>query len=170
MQVDPNKILTASSLALRLWRTKYMPKGITVYPLSRSSDKLMRAGYMGGRVETLKPRLVGTGYHYDVNSLYPTAMLKPMPVGEPYIINGSLIPSDLQGFFGFVQCTVYAPDMYFPVLTVRTEQLISPVGTFSGMWFSEELKYALTHGYKILSINYGIFDSSIFTWFGRPIK
>jgi hypothetical protein len=156
MNLDPRLVLTASSLAIRLWRLKYMPKGVEIYALTKTSDRLMRQGYQGGRVETLKPLLKEVGYHYDVNSLYPTAMLKPMPIGQPYEIQGNRIPIDLKDFFGFVKCTVYAPYMYFPILCLRTDHLIAPVGVFSGLWFSEELKYALSKGYSILNIEYGI--------------
>lgn len=99
-----------------------------------------------------RPHLTGTGYYYDVNSLYPTAMCRPMPTGEPKLIN--LTPCDLDDLFGFLWAKVQAPgDLYVGLLPIKYQgQLVCPGGTFSGFFFSEELKFALENGYKILEI------------------
>ena len=52
-----------------------------VYDLSRSYGNLFRESYHGGIVDVYRPHLTGRGYYYDVNSLYPTAMSNPIPVG-----------------------------------------------------------------------------------------
>jgi hypothetical protein len=44
-------------------------------------------------VDVYRPHLQGGGYYYDVNSLYPTAMLQAMPVGTP-----NLVPFTVQEF------------------------------------------------------------------------
>jgi hypothetical protein len=51
-----------------------------------SWDYYLRQSYCGGIVDVYKFHLQGRGYYYDVNSLYPTAMCKPMPVGNPILI------------------------------------------------------------------------------------
>lgn len=64
-----------------------------VLDLSRSLDQGFRAAYHGGIVDVYTPHLQGGGYYYDVNSLYPTAMLQAMPVGTP-----NLVPFTVQEF------------------------------------------------------------------------
>jgi hypothetical protein len=46
-----------------------------VYDLSRNLDPKFREAYLGGIVDVYRPHLKGQGYYYDVNSLYPTAIL-----------------------------------------------------------------------------------------------
>ena len=80
---------------------------LKVYDLSRSLDPKFRGAYCGGIVDEYRPHLVNQkGYYYDVNSLYPTAMCKPMPVGIP-------VPTNLTNldpfFFGYLEATVKAP-------------------------------------------------------------
>lgn len=77
-------------------------------------------------------------------------------------------------FFGFLHVNVEAPpDIYFPILPIRPDPtesatvaevgIIYPIGTMKGVFFSEELKYALSHGYKILEFyeGYHFLDQSI---------
>lgn len=47
-------------------------------------------------------------YHYDVNSLYPYAIYKPIKLKFESYIEGSQI--DLNNFFGFCEVKVKAPD------------------------------------------------------------
>jgi DNA polymerase type B, organellar and viral len=99
------------------------------------------------------------GYYYDVNSLYPTAMCKAMPVGAPTLV--SITPEEfIEGdFFGYVRATVQAPSNegaanYIGLLPIRhLGRLICPGGTFSGFFFSEELKFALNNGYQLRLIS-----------------
>ena len=63
---------------------------------------------------------------------------------------------DLKDFFGFVECIVSSPkDIEIPLLPYRHEGLtIHPVGTWKGIYFSEELKAVIEHGYKITPLKY----------------
>jgi hypothetical protein len=106
-------------------------------------------------VDVYRLHLEGKGYYYDVNSLYPTAMYKPMPVGQPTIVDPQLWSHN---FFGFVEATVIGPDPltnagYVGLLPIKHEgKLICPGGAFTGLFFSEELRFALANGYTLLSI------------------
>jgi len=52
----------------------------SVVDLSNSPwDTYLRESYKGGIVDVYKFHLVGKGFYYDVNSLYPTAMIRPCP-------------------------------------------------------------------------------------------
>ena len=93
--------------------------------------------------------------YYDVNSLYPYAMLKPMPYD--ILNNGKLIDltnRTLDSFFGFALVKIVCPlDMERPVLPFHHEgKTIYPVDTWEGTYFSEELKAVIELGYEITLI------------------
>src|SRR6266496_3081477 len=114
--IDPLSVLSAPSTAFKIWRTVQLPKLnkdlLEVYDLSRNLDSQFRSAYLGGIVDVYKPHLIGQGYYYDVNSLYPTAMCKPMPVGLPKLVKLTR-KEFLEGiFFGFVEATVISPSSF----------------------------------------------------------
>ena len=108
-------------------------------------------------------------YAYDVNSLYPSVMkdndflakrrLLRYPIGNPaqvefnsfYLIDNE----ESNKLFGHFYCEITAPeDLNNPILQIHHKgengiRTISPVGYFSGWFFSEELKNSLNFGYKI---------------------
>jgi hypothetical protein len=166
--INPITVLSAPSTAFKIWRTVQLPilnrEGLKVMDFSyKNQDSQLRESYLGGIVDVYRPHMQGQGYYYDVNSLYPTAMCKPMPVGMPTLVHYPSITAfetSLRSgeFFGFVQCTVQAPFTstpagYIGILPIKLQsRLICPGGTFVGFFFSEELLFALNNGYTLLSI------------------
>nr|YP_009739386.1 DNA polymerase 2 [Tricholoma terreum]QIC20230.1 DNA polymerase 2 [Tricholoma terreum] len=74
--IDITSIVSTSSLSLKIFRTKFLNVDIPI--LKGSTDKFIRNSYFGGGCDYYK----GYGqnlYYYDVNSLYPFSMMKPMP-------------------------------------------------------------------------------------------
>lgn len=110
-----------------------------MYDLSRNLDSKFREAYLGGIVDVYRPHLEGKGYYYDINSLYPTAMCKPMPVGQPLIIKEFDPYSLNSSFFGFVDFTITSnganPNAsYIGLLPIKWKgRLICPQGTFRGL-------------------------------------
>lgn len=152
--MNPINSLSAPSVAFRIWRTVQLTQvKPSVVDLSNTKwDTYLREYYKGGIVDVYKFHLQGKGYYYDVNSLYPTAMCEYMPVGEPTIISTNLFGHN---FFGFIDCTVQAPlEEYIGLLSIKWQgRLICPKGEFRGLFFSEEIKFALDHGYKLIKIH-----------------
>jgi hypothetical protein len=156
-EVDPMKNLTIPSIAFKTWRTIQLDsKKTTIVDFSQSFDEFFRESYLGAIVDVYKP-LVHNAFYYDVNSLYPTAMTKSMPTGNPIFGNVTIDEFMSTDWYGYVKATVQAPkDLFIGLLPIRMDgKLISPIGTFTGSWLSDELKFALNHGYKLLSIAYG---------------
>jgi hypothetical protein len=63
-------------LAFKTWRTHQIPL-ITepIRDFSREEDAFFREAYMGAIVDVYRP-VIENGYYYDVNSLYPSAMME----------------------------------------------------------------------------------------------
>jgi hypothetical protein len=74
--VDICSILSTSTLSLKIFRSKYLKVNIPI--LKRRDDSFLRNSYFGGATDYYKLRAENL-FYYDVNSLYPFAMMKPMP-------------------------------------------------------------------------------------------
>ena len=70
--------------------------------------------------------------------------------------------TNLDLIFGFVNAKVIAPnedELKVPILPInKNGELVTFRGSAEGTWFSEELKYAQTLGYKIIVKDCIIFD------------
>jgi DNA polymerase type B, organellar and viral len=146
--VDIGKVVSAPSLSLLIFRKNYLDTPIPI--LKRRHDEFIREAYYGGatdyyKVATLKGIKLK---YYDINSLYPTAMMKPMPLNL-IKIHKSLTLESFQSFFGFVKCKVTCPEgMDRPILPLKTDKgTIYPVGSWVGTYFSEEVRECIKLGY-----------------------
>lgn len=68
--------------------------------LKRIQDKFIRSGYYGGHIDYFK-KYVKKLFYYDINSLYPYAMLKPMP-HKLIKYHKNMDNIELEKFFGFI--------------------------------------------------------------------
>jgi hypothetical protein len=154
---------TISGLAINLYFQKYyfrLKKNIP-YIKDKSLYNFIKNGYYGGLTEVYKP--YGKNLVYlDVNSLYPWAALKPMP-GLKSTFMENFKSEDglpLKDLFGFFFAEVITNKQYFGLLPIKTQQeIIYPQGKLSGVWSSEELKFAAENGYKV-KVLYGVHFSS----------
>jgi len=163
-KIDLYQSLTLPSLAFKVYRTLYYKESI-IYQSHNNLDTFVRQSYKGGVVDVYKPYLEN-GYYYDVNSLYPFIMSNSnMPVGKPIKVHvESSKDFDINIFFGFIKVKVKCPEnLYIPFLTVKHDEygLISPVGEWEDVYFSEEIKYAITLGYSFEYIEYYQFQKDI---------
>ena len=142
--------LSIAGCAMKTFQMKHLKQELPSG--SETSDRVSRDAYYGGRVEVFKKALPSgaSATLYDVNSMYPWAMIQEQPIklvgyktGKNYIPNLNCI--------GFVKCRVEVPhDIHIPVLPYRQAgKLIFPTGTFHGTWTTVELKRALSFGVHI---------------------
>ena len=147
--LDMTDNITISGLALRLFFKDYYKKNIP--SINRPSlYKDIKQAYYGGITEVYKPRGENL-YYYDVNSLYPSVALNDMP---GLICSKLVFYEDyynIDTLFGFFCCEIETPlDDYLGLLPFKTiNGLQFPLGKWVGWYFSEELKFAKEHGYKI---------------------
>ncbi|XP_074362916.1 DNA polymerase-like [Apium graveolens] len=151
--VNINTVLTVSSLAMRIFRIKYYDaSSFPIHIPNVNEDNFIKRGYYGGHVDVYKSYGEKL-FYYDVNSLYPYVMQKePMPAGKP-VWNIDLKNKDLGTLYGFIEAYVECPDSlnkpFLPYRDLETGSLLFPTGHFVGVYYSEELKYARTLGYKV---------------------
>jgi len=153
VRLDIAKYPTISSLALGIFRVKFLKKGFEIPILSGKLFDFIAKSYTGGNVDVYKPSGKNL-FHYDVNSLYPSNMyLNFMPVAEPIYFEGD-ISKYHENAFGFFEVFVDCPNnLNIPLLQNRlkidnSRKTITPVGTWTGTYFSEELKKANQLNYK----------------------
>lgn len=133
---------TFASHALKVWRYNYQKKSL--FKPSRSVEDVARRSYCAGRVEIFKHR--GTVACYDVNSMFPWAMMRPVPtryLGQ----TRNLEPRT--GCVAFLEADIEYPDSYIPALPYRHGKLLFPVGRFRGVWYHGELQAAITDGASV---------------------
>jgi hypothetical protein len=136
-----------------------------------------RDAFFGGRTETFKLHVKDVPMAYeDVTSLYPWVnATKRYPVGHPTVKYPPVGEVNIEEYFGLVKCQILPPrDLYLPVLPMHvgpTKKLIFALcracalsmqvevcrhseeeRTLRGVWFSEEVKLALSKGYVMKKV------------------
>jgi hypothetical protein len=145
--IDITSIVSTSSLSLKIFRSKFLSVDIPI--LKGSTDKFIRKSYFGGACDYYK----GHGenlYYYDVNSLYPYSMMKPMPFNLIKHHNNLNIDFKVNtNLFGFFEVECFVPNNGRPMLPYKHEgKTIFPYGRWTGVYFTEEMKALLEYGYK----------------------
>jgi len=127
-------IVSTSSLAFNVFRSKFQKVEIPI--LNNAQDSFIRRGYYGGATYYYK-KYVKNAKYYDVNSLYPFAMLNDMP-GRVIKYHANLRKFSLQDFFGFALAEVTIPKILVPLLPYKSENgnTIFPTGVVIGVYFS----------------------------------
>lgn len=177
--VNPISCLTLPQFAYYTYLSEnFFAKDWDLYKLDKKKYNFVASGYYGGKVDVFQTYVYSQNSeinYYDVNSLYPFAMLNYMPEGEGTWVNLDI--NSFNDFFGFVDITIESPsNIHIPILPYRFEDsLYFPKGTFRGVHFSEEIKYALSCGYRIkeihnaLSFNkrHGVFEKYVHTFYEK---
>nr|QXT50775.1 hypothetical protein [Stipa capillata] len=158
--VDIVEMRTIAAMSLDIFRMNfYDDVKHRIYNLNKNADSFIRRGYYGGHADAYIPYSENI-YYYDVNSLYPSVMKgNKMPGGQP-VWHGNLRDKNLDDMFGFIEALIHAPkDMKRPFLPKKDKNILHfKTGWFVGVYFSEELKYAKTLGYKVVPLEGFLFE------------
>ena len=158
--IDISSKRTLASIALEIFRTKFLSEN-TIFKLNAHQEEQIRKSYYGGGVDVYIPK--GENLHvYDVNSLYPFVMLNHMPTGRPKYVtfrNKKSLDDNDFGFF-VANITFNKQGVSAPLLPTRLKNGITvfPQGNWNGIYFSEELKKAISVGYEIRIIRGWVFE------------
>ena len=123
--VDITTTPTISSLAFKIFRSNYLKDNKLIPQISGDIFNFIKAGYLGGAVETFKPFYYqeesGRTLHcYDVNSLYPSIMQQiPLPCGDIFYFEGD-VSQKIEHPIGFFYCECSAPkDIRHPIIQIK---------------------------------------------------
>lgn len=121
-----------SSLSMVIFRSKFLTIDIPV--LTNKLDEFVRDSYYGGATAYYIKHAVFV-YYYDVNSLYPFAMMKDLPLKPLRWVDNSV---KLEDFFGFALVKVYCPvTVKKPILPYRYKnKTIFPTCSWVGVYYS----------------------------------
>jgi DNA polymerase type B, organellar and viral len=157
-----NNYPTLPSLAMGLFRSKFLNKD-QVCVIKGKSFNDIKESYTGGSVDMI----VAHGYniyHYDVNSLYPYVMKNNnMPINNMKFFEGDINILKSDKVFGFFFVEIETPrNLNIPILQIHNKNgTISPLGKFTGWFFSEELYNASDlFGYKFKILKGYTFDKA----------
>lgn len=158
--------LTLPSLAMFYFRNKYLPEDIF---FSELVDEFFDS-YYGGRTEAFKIGKIDNAKVFDINSLYPYAMItakfpdikrlkKETKLDVKYLL------FLIKNYEGLAKITVRHKETYFGYLPIRMklnkiEKLVFPVGKFNTIINFNELRFALKQEViEILSVDYAIYSA-----------
>lgn len=131
---------TLASLALKIFRRYYQTDNFVNFPVEMTET--LRAAYFGGRTENFVQGEIFDNINvYDVNSLYPFVMQNIYPNPNNYIESKEI------KYFGIYEIDVeIKKDVYFPLLPLRDNKLIFPVGHFTTWATGAEILQAQKYG------------------------
>lgn len=149
--IDFTDAMTISRLALNLFKQSYLKTDKLPIIKNPHMFRFIHKAYFGGLTEVYKP--YGENLIYiDVNSLYPAVSLLNLPGNSSlYLESFTEEGLNLESLFGFFEAEVITNgNHYLGFLGIRDkDQIIYPSGKFTGIWSSEELKFARDQGYQI---------------------
>jgi hypothetical protein len=146
-QIDICNTVSTASLAFKIFRTHHLTKEIPL--LTPFEETFVRNSYLGGATDYYKA-LGESVYWYDINSLYPYAMLEPVPY-KVVTKHNDLSGVNVKDFKGFVYAKVTCPEnIKHPIVSLKLETgTVYPRGSWEGVYFADYLAKAQEFGYKI---------------------
>jgi len=163
------KSYTAPSMALKIWRTKYLKQ--TIYCRPKYINDIERFTYYGGRCEVFDYNFYPKIEMEDIVSSYPRAMYaEQYPVPDSYyVVAGDIKNIELEGIS---LVSVYVPYMSIPPLPYRNSRgkLIFPIGKWTGIYTHPELRMAVKYGVMIEKVHESIIYRKMFNPFSDYIR
>jgi len=145
--------VSAPSMSIDLWQRNFLTEPIPV--LKNNLDRFIRNSYFGGATDYYKAYGTDLKY-YDVNSLYPSVLLKYEYPKDYVKTHRNVDPNTINNLFGFMEVIIEIPKTTLkPFLPYKFEgRTIFPTGVLRGIYFSEEVKAILKYnpGSKLIEI------------------
>jgi hypothetical protein len=168
--------LTLASLAMYQFRCKYLPDNIM---FTNMVDEFYNS-YYGGRTEAFYIGEVKSAV-YDINSLYPKAMIDTYFPDIKHLkkenhISVTYLLFLMQSYEGMAKVTVRHSDTYFGYLPIRmeingSEKLTFPIGEFTTCVNFNELLFAIEQGVvEILNVEYVVYGNPVESPFKKFIN
>jgi hypothetical protein len=143
--------VTIGNLAMKDFRTNHLTK--TLFREPKINHDMAFGSYYGGRTETFKRGTFKNVYCFDINSLYPSVMLKHMPDPNRSYHNTLGTLYHIKNSEGVTYVKVKVAKQYMPPLPVhKNDKLLFPTGIIEGYYNNCELRMALDKGTEILEI------------------
>lgn len=148
--------LTIASSAMYLFRNKFLKRS---YWNNEELSRYFRESYYGGRVECFSFGKQDANV-YDINSLYPYVMRNiklPNFSRLKYCDNITIdkLKTYINNFYGMANVTIKINNDYLGYLPYKINGKLSfPVGTLTGSYNFNELKFCIENGCEILNVNY----------------
>lgn len=157
--IDITRKITISSISFTLYRQKYLKEDFLIEITKGVKYDFIKKSYYGGLTNVHIPYTNIKSYSYDVNSLYPYVMsCKELPLGKSSyfrIDKDSQKTYNINNIFGFIKCTIYIPkNIVIPPLPIKNSSgtCYQPTGFVKGIWFSEEVKNAVSLGCVLIAV------------------
>ncbi len=149
-----NDTYSISGLALKIFYNNFNTYNIP-HSIDIKISNLIRPAYYGGRCEVFgNPTLTDQIFHFDFSGMYSNRLKELFPYGEPFNNNN---PTDCHRP-GFYYITI-SSDLQIPILPYRhpkTNKLLFPNGSFSGLYWYEEINLFIKNNGKIKKIHWSI--------------
>jgi DNA polymerase type B, organellar and viral len=165
---------TIASTAMAIFRRHYFPERDGPIWVRHDKDYLFRRAYFGGRVEAYRiGELPKPTYYYDVNSLFPFAMVTtnlpdPSRLRHRSEIGVASLERLMDENEGCASVRLRHPLARVGTLPFRRSdgRLLFPIGSWSGWYCFPELRWALSHGVELEAANEVVYSEPFPTPFG----
>lgn len=145
--IDICDVVSTANLSMKIYRAHFLHDEIPL--LTEFEEKFIRESYLGGATDYYKAK--GENLRcYDVNSLYPSAMMNELPY-KVIAKHNDLSGVNVKDFKGFVLAKVTSPEyIRNPIVALKHEgRTIYPLGSWFGVYYADYLAKAQKFGYKI---------------------
>lgn len=149
--IDVTFYMSISSITFKIFRNNFL-KSYLLTSTSPLTVNYISKAYFGG-VSFVHFPFGNNLFRFDINSLYPFVMSNNLfPTNHPIWI--SIYNFNLSLFFGFCQVSFLIPEfLIFGVIPFKFKgRNINGIGLISGVYFSEELKFFISLGCKVITI------------------
>jgi len=150
--INITKRKTISGLSLLNFQVNYLKKcGYKIPIIKGPLEKYFRSAYFGGITQVYAHKC-DEGYHYDMNSQYPTAMTGYLPVGNEVKL---MSVKSIDSCFGIIFADIISPsieELRVPILPRRVDNSTVDLPhncQWSGWYSTVDLQNAIENKYKV---------------------